>query len=584
MKHRVLILTLFMIILTTLLHSQYDHKQVMMNQIRRLEARREYNQALSIYEDLLKRYTDDEEIITGYFQALVNLNRIEAASQVLDNYAAVFTPEILTQHKIALLIRKGEANQARQLGLNYLRENPGIVNLYRNFAAVYERERQFETAVEVLDLARRNTRDDYLFAMEMARNYENMNSYSNSITEYIKHLERNSGFLFFVTNRVKSMLDEDSNQIRTLQRLLNSSDNEFLLELYALSLAHVGDFTEAFLIYQKLDPEKINRFADELFAAGYPDLARQAYEKYRLSVNDPIKSADVGIKIALLYISEHKLSEARQVLYEIVQDNTLQDRQVRFRTRANRQARELLADIAIRLDEPQQEVIRLFEDAKNFAFNRNEQKEVELKIVHFLIVSQNYQQAQNLLQSILRGEESGSQITNMSHYYKFMLHLMEKREPSDSLLTEMIISMPGSELTNEALFLTVIVNEMHPAVRNAFLEAYRLKSIYKDRDALQILLSIDDQIADEEIILITGQWALDSGERELAERLFSYEFQDETLAGYALLKLTELRKKEQLEYRDLLTAFLKDHPTHIFSPKFRLLLTSRPSSAARRPD
>ncbi|MBW6515090.1 MAG: hypothetical protein K0B81_00560 [Candidatus Cloacimonetes bacterium] len=583
---RTKIISLFTIILivTTMLFGQYDHRQVMLNQIRRLEARREFTQVISIYEDLLKRYPDDEEIVSGFFNTLVNVNRIEEASRVLDQYNNLFTPQILTQHQIILAIRKGEANQARQLGLNYLRDNPGVVNLYRDFASIYERGRQFDTAIEVLQLARRNTRDDHLFALEMARNYENMEQYDNSVQEYIKHLERNSGFLFFVTNRIKDILNEDSNQIRTLERSLSSSDNETMLELYALSLAHIENYEEAFQIYQRLEPEKLNQFADELFSAGRIDLARQAYEQYRNTIQDPIKSADVGIKIALLYISVNQLSEAEQILTEIVTDRRIQDRQLRFRTRANRQARELLADIAIRLEKSQDEIIRHFEDAKTFAFNRNEQKEVDLKIVHYLIMSENYQQADNRLQNILQDEQSGSQITNMSHYYKYMLALMRESTPSDSLLTEMIISMPGSDLTNEALFLTVILNEMYPSVRNIFLEAYRTKSVYRDREALNKLLEIDSNIIDEEIILISGQWALEAGDTELAETLFSHDFRDDTLAGYALIRLAEIKRKEHLEYRDLLTNFLKDNPTHIFSPKFRLLLTSRPPATVRRPD
>lgn len=580
-----LIVTLILIAgISITLFSQYDHRQVMLNQIRRLEARREFAQIIQLYEELLKRYPDDEEIASGYFETFINLNRVEDASRVLEQYRNIFPPQKYTQHRITLMIRSGETDQAKQHGLRYLRDNPGIVNLYRDFALIYERGRQFDTAVEVLDLARRNTRDEYLFTLEMARNYENMEQFTNSVQEYIKHLERNNGFLFFVANRIRDILNQDRDQINTLENSLTRTDNQFLLELLALSLAHIEEYERAFAIYQRLDPEKLNSFADELFSSGKIDLARQAYEKYRLSIQDPVKSADVGIKIALLYISVNQLSEAERVLKEIAADKSLQDRQIRFRTRANRQARELLADIAIRLDQPPTEVIRLFEEAKSFAFNRNEQKEVELKIVHYLIMSENYQQAQTLLQNILRDEQSGSQITNMSHYYKFMLNLMREGEPSDSLLTEMIIAMPGSDLTSETLFLTVILKEMQPMIKTIFLEAYRLKSIYKDTEALTKLLELAQDGSNEEIILIAGEWALESGEFGIAQELFSYNFQDETLYGYALLKLTELMKKDEAEYRDLLTDFLQDHPIHIFSPKFRLLMTTRLPSTARRPD
>lgn len=574
LKNRTIILITLILITAALLHSQYDHKQVMMNQIRRLEARREFSQALQLYEELVRRHPDDEDVIAGYFNTLLNLNRIDDAAQVLEDKRHLFAEEVYTQQRISFLMRQGNRTEARRIGIDYLRQNPGIVNLYRSFATVFERERDSETAVEVLKLARRTSRDDYLFAMELARNYENLSDYPNSIKEYIKHLERNTGFLYFVTNRMKNILNEVPAQIRTMQQELAESDNEVLLELYALSLAHTGDFENAFLVYQRLDPEKLNKFADELFASGNIELARQAYEKYRLSITDPVKSADVGIKIALLYISDNQLTAAQQVLQEIADDKKLHDRQLRFRTRANRQARELLADIAIRLDKPQQEVIELFDEAKNFAFNRNEQKEIDLKNVHYLIMSEEYRQAQQLLQAVLRDEQSGSHITNMGHYYKFMLNLMANNEPDDSLLTEMIIAAPGSELTNEALFMTVIFHEMTPQTRDPFLKAYRLKSLYKEREALETLLNIDKSIYDEEIIIITGEWALETGDLELAQQLFSHPFRNDTLAGYAVLKKAEIRQQEKNDYRDILTTFLTKHPTHIFSPKIRLLLTN----------
>lgn len=579
-KRKILVSLLAFFVFTGLLFGQYNQKDVMLNQIRRLEARREFNQALQLYQDLLESYPDDETVITGYYNILLNLNKVEEAGQVLDEYEHIFAVDAYVQHRIRFLIRNGEQSQARRLGLDFLRDNPNVVNHYRNLARVFERERQAEVATEILILARQTTNDDYLFAIELARNYEQKSNYSASIAEYIKHLERNPGFLNFVNSRIKTILDADVTQIETLENLLSSADNDLLLELYALSLAHIEDYEEAFLIYRELDPEKLHRFADELLAAGNVDLARQAYEKYRLSINDPLKSADVGIKMAQLHISEHELLLARDILSEIRDDERLHDRQVRFRTRANQRARELLADIAIRFDETPENVIDYFEQAKSFAFNRNEQKEVDLRLAHYMIMSEDYSRARNILESTLRGEPSGSHVTNMSHYYKFMLELMESMEPSDSLLTEMIIGMPGTELTSEALFLTVIFHEMNPQVREAFLDAYRLKSVYKDREAVNRLLELDDNLLDEEIILISGQWALEANDFELAENLFAHEFRNETLAGYAVLKLAELREKVNAPYRETVTTFLTEYPTHVFSPKLRLLLGSGMTSTS----
>jgi thioredoxin-like negative regulator of GroEL len=576
------------------LFSQYDHKQVMLNQIRRLEARREFSRAIEIYEELLERYESDQEIVGSYFNTLMNLNRIGEAEELIRKHEQHIEEERLVRHRIVIASRKGEIKRAKELGIEFVNQNPGVINLYRDFASIYERERQNETAIDFLLLGRRRSNDENLFALELARNYESSAQYEEAVIEYANHLDRNPGFLFFVTNRVRNIVDQDQNLLNVLDTIVGETEKEPLLELYAMILAHTKHYEEAFTIYQKLSSEKIYNFAEELKATGELELARIAYETYIERINDTAKAAEIEIKIAGILITQENYTDARDVLLNVTANEAIQDRQYRFRTRANKESRELLAEIAIKTNQPANEVVNWFEDAKRFAFNRNEQKELELRVVHYLTMNGQYSEARIKMDQILAGETSGSHIHNLGFYYHFIVDLMQNNSVTDSFLTELIVSIPGSELTNETLFLTIVTQEMTAQEKDKFLEAYRLKSLYKQGEAIEKIMELftvesgdnfftmpeqlinETPLYNEHLVIIAATWAISANQQELADRLLSYDFENETLKGYATLRLFDLdRETDQKPYQERVTTFLQDYPTHVFSPQLRLILTGK---------
>jgi len=76
------------------------------------------------------------------------------------------------------------------------------------------------------------------------------------------------------------------------------------------------------------------------------------------------------------------------------------------------------------------------------------------------------------------------------------------------------------------------------------------------------------------MLILAGDWALQSGDFFFFEIIFSQEFKNEILADYALLKLTQLTYDRE-ERNIMITEFLKTNSQSVFSPGFRQLLEEK---------
>ncbi len=600
------VLVIILMILPVISYSQRDRRQIMFNQARRMEARRDFDSAIDIYQDLIKEYPQDNAIAEAYFNVLMNLNRHEEAEEFLDTHQQAFKIEDWIQFKITLYGQKGEFRQAERIGLDFIKENPGMVNLYKDFALAYERINQYDTAIEILQMARTQTGDENLFASELGRMYQANNQFSPALDEYIKHLSRNTGFLYMVADRINSMIDQEESLVSEVIGELEDKEEPVLLELLAMTLVHSELYDDAYTVYQQLGLDKLVEFADELTAAGHVGLAVRAYEEYYNEIDNPVRKAEVKVKVASIHITSGDYEQAEETLLMLTEKESIQRRDYRYRSHVNRIVREMLADLSIRNDQPKDTVLGWLDDAKNFAFNRNEQREIDLKKVRYLIMSEDYDQAEGTIETTVAAESSGSRVYNISYYYRYLHNLMVNQTSSDSLMAELIIRIPDTELTNEALFLAVMMGQINPQNGDIFLEAYRLKNLYKANQAVSKILrntseAIDSlytdrdlgydnsiiaepdiaerikdgriEFRDEELVLTAAIWSYHSGKTEIAQTLLSYPYQNSSLAGYAALKLSDIQKNRDQPYRQAVTSFLQDNPQNVFAPQLRLMLT-----------
>lgn len=578
----------------------------MLNQARRMEARRDFDSAIEIYQDLIKEYPQDSAVAEAYYSLLMNLNRHEEAEDFLDENREAFRKEDWVENKIFLYGQKGEFREAEKIGLDFIRENPGMVNLYRDFALVFEKIHQYNTAIEILLMGRSQTGDENLFASELGRLYQSKNNFSKALKEYIKHLSRNTGFLYMVADRINSMIDRDESLVDEISGQLEDREEPVLMELLAMVYVNSHLYEEAYEVYRSLGLDKLVEFADELAASGHDELAVRAYQEYYNEIDNPVRKAEVKVKIASIFINAGDYEQAEETLLMLTEKESIQTRQHRYRSHVNRVVREMLADLSIRKDRSKEIVLSWLDDAKNFAFNRNEQREIDLKKVRFLIMNEDYDQAKEAIEATVAAEPSGSRVYNISYYYRYLHDLMVNQASSDSLMAELIIRLPDTELTNEALFLAVMMGQVNPDNRDIFLKVYRLKNLYKDEQAITKILrksseyidslytyhgtgydntiikeqNVSEKIKngeiefnDEELLFIAAFWAYNSGRTELGQILFSYPYKSDSLAGYAALKLSDIKKNRDQPYRETVTSFLQDNPQNVFAPQLRLMLT-----------
>ncbi len=563
-----------MLILSISLFSQYDEKTIYLKQADNLTKRRQYEKANEIYEIILEKFPADYRIIRKLINNYLIQSKIEKAEDLLDKHQSIF-PEIdKTTLRITILIRKGKPDKAYNFAKNFLKKNTGKINYYLLISSVFQQNRQNENAIKILTKARDIAGDEYLFTKELAANYQNVKEYDKAIQEYLKHLEQNKSYFHYVVNQVKRILDDDEKQIKTIEGFTENSENKLVIEVFALSLAYVGDYEKALSQYDLLDKNKLKNFADEQFAVDNFEVAEQAYNQYVQKIKEPNLIADAKIKIAQIFILQNNLEEAEKILLQIYNDKELQKVKYRYRTKANRLCREILANIAIRQNVPNELILNYLDEAKFFAYNQKERKEVEFEIIHFLIMVNQLEAGKEKLGNILVEEEQGSEIYKLGYYYSFLIAEMENDDAADSLLGELIINIPENEFVNNALFFSLISSSLDGTIREEFIDAFRNRQLYKTEEAINLLFSIYEEIQNEEMLILAGDWAWQSGDYFQAEIIFSQEFKNEILADYAHLKLTQLTYDRE-ERNLMITEFLKTKSESVFSPGFRQLLEEK---------
>jgi len=551
--------------------SAYDEKAIMTKQAERYAARRKFEQANTIYRELMEKYPEDWEIVEDLLNNLMRVSKYKETSKILEEKKDIIPPYNYLRIKIPLLIRDGETKEAFKLGDKYLANNKNTVNAYLDMSRIYSGSRQYEKSSEVLEEARKVTKNDYLFTLDLARSYQSQSEHNLAAREYLKHLERNKQYLHYVMNNLEGILNRDKNVIKTVKQFRDGTDNKEVTEAYALCLAYVGQFDEALKQYQELDENKLLNFAEELNKMGNYEVALKAYMQYEEIVDEPDLQANVQISIAEIYIRQHEYQLAEDELMLVYNNKKLKTSKYRYRTQSAKLARLLLADLSIRLDKPSKMVIDYLNEAAEYSLNEMQRKEIEFQMIDYRIKTGDLDVAGKQLAKVLSGEEPGTDIYKKSVYYTWQIALMQQDALADSLLGELIINLPDSKLTSQALYLTQIISSLPKEYHEQLFEAWRLRGLYKNEQALAILIDIDELSGDDEIQLLAAEWEEDS-DNALAITWWQKDYENPLLGEYAELQLMEYTESDSLK-REYITDFLKENPQSIFSPRFRNELT-----------
>jgi tetratricopeptide (TPR) repeat protein len=559
---------------TTPAQNQQNEIQILLNQARTHENRNQLRQAIEIYEDLYNRFPHHENIVEAYLRVLFAMSDFQKAKTVLANSQNNMPPYFLLRQEVVYLTRTNEINLAERKAFDWLRQNPGMMQHYRELAQIFEASTLFDIAIKIYNQNRQVARDNNLYTLELSNAYYFIRNVENFFEEAIKHLRTNPGFLYFFRNRFIEFLRSDNQNIRHLERLLGNIEPEQVLELYAYSLVEVKDFRKATEIYQRLPLQKMIKFADDLLSGGHVDFALQTYKIAIEKADTPAILADVQMKCAQIYFRQNKFDECIRMLQSVINNVDIQRPPVRHRTRANVEARIMMAQINIKEDKPIEDVRRWFSEATQFANNQIERSDIQFSLSRYLYLKEEYQQAHRVITEAVAGHDPSTNIYKQSNFYRYEIALFQNSAIRDSLLTECIIHFPGDERITQMLFFETFISMIPPDHLPHFLTALRHKGLMQNHQAVETLITVAEQTNIDELFLLAYDWALQDftlQNSNLLKRIESHNFKNPVLKDFIFLQA--IRKNDNdAEMRNSISDFLNNSPHNVFSPQLRLLL------------
>ena len=236
--------------------------------------------AAQVYQDILKRFPGDYSVVERYIQILYKQSKIDQAADILDKNKNLFPEYNLVINQIEIYLKKNQLKEAVKLTDQYLSTVASQIQVYRNIAAIFERNNQFEPAIQVYLRARSYFTDPYQYTYELANDYYQIQNYPYATQEYLKHLEKHNEYLNIIQNQLKSILKEDPSVINSIRDFSNTKKQPIILELYANALVQTRKYPDAIRVFEQLPKEKLLMFADEQYAENNDSIAVEAYQSY----------------------------------------------------------------------------------------------------------------------------------------------------------------------------------------------------------------------------------------------------------------------------------------------------------------
>ena len=583
MKKTLILLMLLTSIFYTIF-TQTNELQILLNQARVHENRNQISQALEIYESLYQQHPRNEDVVDAYLRVLLLRSNFEKARQII-NEAKNYLPAIfIAKQEANYLIKTNEVEAAEKITLDWLQQNRVNANSFSEFARVFESATLFDTAVEIYELARSSLNNNTLFTLELSNAYYYVRNHEKFYEEAINFLRTNPGYLYFYRSRFKEFLATNPEHITIIDTLINTgSPNNQLLELLAFALVEVKDFQRAADIFEVLPLTNMIRFADDLKSDGYMDFALDTYTRAIDRATTPVEIADILYKIAEIHFEKNDIESCVSILYDIINNQELQENAWRNRSRVNTQARLLMALITMQnidYDMPPDElilhrenVINWFDSASAFSNNPTEKAEIQFRLARYLYLNEEYLQAFRVIEQTVQGQRTNSNIYKMSYFPRYEIALFQNSAERDSLLTECIINFPEDPRITDMLYLETFLNELDNNTKPVFLNALRKKGLYQDSLAVEIMIGLAEDTKIEELYIFAFEWAINAGLYDIVDVVQNKAFQNSVLHDYVFLH-TVRRKDNSDERRYMISDFLNNNPLNVFSPQLRGILLS----------
>ena len=552
--------------------AQMNERQILQNQARMMESRNQLSQAMEIYESMYQQYPTDENLVESILRVAYTSNDFAKARHYLDLSKGTLTPYFLAKQEALYAIKTNQIRDAQRIAFDWLDRNRGVMHHYTEFARIFESSALFDIAIEIYLKNRTTSNDSNLHALELSNAYYYIKNIDKCFEESLKYLRMNPNYLYLYKNRINELVSASPTNIRRLQNLIEEREPDQVWELLAFAYIEVKDFTKASEIYEKLPVDKLIRFADDLKSDGHLDFALSTYQKALERTENPFNQADLQIKIAQIYFEKNDLENSIRYLNEVIYNEEIQKQPQRNRTRANVEARLLMALISIQQNNSISETQSWFEAASNFAINLIEKSDILFRLARYLYLKEEYIEASKVIEQAVYRQDIHSNIYKSSFFYRYEIALFQRDIARDSLLTECIIHFSQDPRITDMLFLETFLNNMdNDEHKTDFLKALRYKGLYQDSLAITTILGIAESSRIEELYILAYEWGYNTPSYHLVQFIEEFSFRNPVLNDYIFLQNIRNTENDDIR-RNMISDFLNNHPQNVFSPQLRSIL------------
>ncbi len=565
------ILILILLCFVSAIFAQYDERQILMQQANQHLVRREYHQAESIFLQMLQKDPTDLNAIMQLMQIYLNLSATDKAEDLLRDYQRVIPEAVFAEQRIQLLIMKGQIDQAFSEAEAYLALNREQQSKYRLLASFFERRGHHDRSIRLYQKGREAISQD-LFALEIGNASMRINRYSEALAEYLTYLSGIANLNLYVKNQVSAILEQDESLIREIREAADKSDKDSMKELYAASLVSLGQSEAALEIYKQLPLNLMRDFAREQVKQEDFALARLAIR--HLADNSPqeLQRLSYGFEIASIYFQEASY-DSTAVQIEVLLADPFWEKSV-----VNRRNRLYVSILKLKSENDLARGIDIaliregIQDTKQFSTVASESQALDLDLARLAILSGDFAEAEKAL-SRVRIPDLGEKRDYLYFLSAFLqVHITE----ADSLMNEYIIRYPGSENTNDMIYMNMLSLNLSDSQKATFAHTVQQLQLYQ-ASGIDSLRYLFEESGDEELLILAIEWAIGLGKMDKAMSLLEHRFEDELSNEYAyFLKLALLSDAE--DRHKLARDFLKTRPNSIFSPRFRQVISQRAAS------
>ena len=562
-----LLLAVMLLVAVFPLAAQYNEQQILTQQAYQLLARRQYNEAEQVFLQILQRFPTDSNSVLQLMQIYLQTSQLSKAETLLAEQRRILPPNIYTEQSILLTIHQGRAPEALNMVQSYLEQLGHDQAKYRQLASYFEQRSFYEQSLILYQSARDHFNNQDLFTLETANAALNFRRLDLALSKYLQWLKLNPNNLYFVNNQVKTILQEDASLIEQIGAEAAQNNLPALWELYAGALQALKRNLEALEAFKHLPEARMQRFSDELVAAGFYEIALLSLLHLRDAATSSPAKADYKLKIAQVSFNMGDIDACASVLDSLLADPELGTTQFQNTSRVNYQARKLLAEVQIIRAVALDSVFATLESIRQFARGASEQSEASLQIAKLHLMNSNYTEAERALNQI-----SDSQQFHTREYYRILSHLLRSEvDAADSLMNEMIIAYPSSPWINDLIGFMMIVLSIPEDSQSAFMRAFQTYNLRRS-EAVDLLLDVFTQTTDEEILILAAEWAAGLGDREEGLRILNHDFTDPISSEYAGVLRLNYTQDSDIKSQ-VAREFLSQNPTSVFSPGFRAILS-----------